>query len=179
LIPEHLQVKNVSARSGGVTFITNGIQSGSSTAEIAASTKHKSTETLAGYAQKTDHIMGATGLSIAKRANELKKSTSLGGVETAIDEPAKKLRRRGTTRGGNATRRGEARVRWPQFQGSQLDDSDESDEEGNGEPMPIAAESTSTSAVDDQKQVRFSEASISTSSTTGKTTIVNKNYYFF
>ena len=83
MIPEHLQVKNVSARSGRVTFITNCIQSGSSTAEIAASTKHKSMETLAGYAQKSDHIMGATGL--AKRTNELKKSTSLGGVETAID----------------------------------------------------------------------------------------------
>ena len=51
--------------------MTNGLQSGSSTAEIAASTKHKSVETLAGYAQKTDHIMGATGLSIATRANEL------------------------------------------------------------------------------------------------------------
>ena len=72
MIPDHLQVKNVSARSGRVTFITNGIQSGSSTAEIAASTKHKSMETLAGYAQKTYHIMGATGLSIAKRANELR-----------------------------------------------------------------------------------------------------------
>ena len=62
-------------------------------------------ETLEGYAQKTDHIMGATGLSIAKRANELKKSTCLGGVETAIDEPAKKLRRRDTNRGGDAARR--------------------------------------------------------------------------
>jgi hypothetical protein len=115
LIPEHLQVKNVSERSGKISFITNGIQSGLSTAEIAASTKHKSMETLAGYAQKTDHIMGTTGLSIAKRANELKKSKCLGGVETAIDEPAKKLRRRDTNRGGDAARRDEARVQCPQF----------------------------------------------------------------
>ena len=159
--------------------MANGLQSGSSTAEIAASTKHESMETLAGYAQKSDHIMGATGLSVAKRANELKQSTSVGCVETAIDEPAKKLRRRDTTRGGDAACRGEARVQWPQFQGSQLDDSDESDEEDNGEPIPIAAESTTTFAVDDHKQeVRFSEPSISTSSTTGITTIVNKKYYF-
>ena len=49
----------------------------------------------------------------------------------------------------------------------------------NGEPIPIAAESTTTFAVDDHKQeVRFSEPSISTSSTTGITKIVNKNYYF-
>ncbi len=135
-------------------------------------------ETLAGYAQKTDHIMGTTGLSIAKRANELKKSKCLGGVETAIDEPAKKLRRRDTNREGDAARRDEARVQWPQFQGSQLDDSDDSDEEDNGEPIPIAAESTTTSAVDDYKKVRFSGPSISTSSTTGNTTIVHKNYYF-
>ena len=80
--------------------------------------------------------------------------------------------------GGDAACRGEARVQWPQFQGSQLDDSEESDEEDNGEPIPVAAESTTTSAVDDHKQVRFSEPSISTSSTTGNTTIVNKNYYF-
>ena len=53
-------------------FMAKGLQSGSSTAEISASTKHESIETLAGYAQKSDHIMGATGLSVAKRANELK-----------------------------------------------------------------------------------------------------------
>jgi hypothetical protein len=72
------QTKNVKGHSGRRSFITNGLNAGVAPEIIAQSTKHKDSNTLMSYAEKSDLILGSAGLQLNKKLKQGNDNTFAG-----------------------------------------------------------------------------------------------------